>query len=92
MRLADRRESRHEFLARVAEAHDAWVARHIDDAPFDPDSHPGSGDYNLWHLDMDADAAAQDELMESIGPVPTFSEDVPEIGEDADAPNEEEMA
>lgn len=90
--MADRRESRHEFLARVAEAHDAWVARHIEDAPFDPASHLGSGDYNLWHLDMDADPAVQDELMESIGPIPTFSDDVPETGEDADAPKAEGTA
>ena len=88
-RLERSSESRAEYLARVAAAHDAWVARHIDAAPFDPDSRPGSGDYNMWYLDLDADAAAEKELAESIGPVPAmFRDDLPETDEDADAADE----
>ncbi len=68
-------ESRDEFLARVAAEHDAWVARHMDDVPFDPNGRPGSGDYNLWHVDMDARAEAQAELMNAIGSTPEFRRD-----------------
>jgi hypothetical protein len=76
-------ESRQEFLARVAEEHDNWVARHLDNAPFDPNTRPGSGDYNVWHVDVEADAAQEDELAEAIGPTPELTDDLPEYdGED----------
>jgi hypothetical protein len=63
-------ESRQEFLARVAEAHYSWVGDHLEDAPFDPESRVGSGDYNVWNLDMDGKADAQDAFMQAVGDVP----------------------
>jgi hypothetical protein len=83
-------ESRQEFLARVAEAHDAWVAQHGDSVEFDPNSRPDSGDYNMWHVDMDADEDAQAEFMDAVGPIPTTftGDDLPE-SDDEPEPGEE---
>jgi hypothetical protein len=70
-------ENRDEFLARVAATHDGWVERNIEDAPFAPDSRPESGDYNLWHLDVDADAVAEAEFARDVGPFDVLEDDIP---------------
>lgn len=71
-------ESRQDFLARVAEAHDAWVDEHEAEAPFNPDSRPASGDYNLWNLDMDADGTTQDAFFQAVGPADYVTDDAPD--------------
>lgn len=65
---------RRALLTRVAEAHNAWERAHLDGAPFKPETRPDSDDYNLWHLDMDADPATLDEFVQAVGDVRT---DVP---------------
>lgn len=71
-------ENRDEFLARVAAEHDAWEQDHLDTAPFNPESRPDGSDYNLWNVDMDAAAAAQQQLVDAIGTPDVAVDDIPE--------------
>jgi hypothetical protein len=57
---------RHTTLARIAAAHDAWVDRHLESAPFNPESRPDSEDYNVWYLDMADDTVIQGEFMATV--------------------------
>jgi hypothetical protein len=59
-------EDRQARLARVAEAHDQWVDENLESAPFNPETRPDSEDYNLWHVDMDADPEAQAAFFQLI--------------------------
>lgn len=76
-------ESRQEFLARVAEAHYAWEREHAD-APFVPENRPGSGDYNVWNVDLESDGATQDAFFEAVG-TPNYEQTFI----NSDAPEEE---
>lgn len=56
-------------LAAVAKAHEAWVEKNLTETAddFDPAAYPKDGsDYNQHNVDVDADAAAQDEFTEEI--------------------------
>lgn len=50
-------------LQALGEAHREWVAENADTAGFYPEDHPIPGsDYNLHHVDLDAQTEAQDEF------------------------------
>lgn len=57
-------DERRRKLIALGEFHDRWVDDNIADASvrFDPSAHEEFRDYNLHHVDLDADGAAQDEF------------------------------
>ncbi len=51
-------------LRELAEWHREWSRRHADTASFHPEQHPDAGsDYNVHHVDVDPDPAAEVEYM-----------------------------
>lgn len=49
-------------LVALGELHDAWVARSLDGAGFDPAGRPAGSDYNQHYVDLDAARTAEDEF------------------------------
>lgn len=43
------------MLLALDELHQQFVARRLASTPFDPDSRPGSKDYNQHYVDLDGD-------------------------------------
>jgi len=54
-------------LARVAQAHDEWVARWADEAPYDPQGVTTYGDdYPLFYMDLDPTPEMAEDLNRRI--------------------------
>jgi len=58
--VSEIRKKRSRAIARLA---DEFVAANAD-APFHPEEHPGSGDYNLHYVFLEADPAAEWEFSQ----------------------------
>lgn len=58
-RPADERVAR---LSALTDLHDRWVAANADSAGFDPKGRPEKSDYNIHHVDLDADPTAAAEF------------------------------
>lgn len=54
--------TRRRKLRALAEAHDAWVQRHLTDVAAEFTPREDGSDYNIHNVDVDADGAAEDEL------------------------------
>jgi hypothetical protein len=48
-------EERRDFLASIAEVHDAWAIQTSESAPFDPTGRPDPSDYNLHYADVESE-------------------------------------
>ena len=57
--------TRADRLRQVRELNDQWIAEHLDaaSAAFAPAGRKAGSDYNLHHVELDADGAAQDEFV-----------------------------
>lgn len=55
-------EERVARLTALTDLHDQWVAANADSAGFDPKGRPKKSDYNIHHVDLDADPTAAAEF------------------------------